>query len=97
MAPTRSNEHGSVEIIDSCNFPASEKIASAIVTVKPGGIRELHWHPDGGEWQSRIKGEGRMTLFNAQETARAMDFNASDVGFVPNVAGHTSRTRATKT
>lgn len=88
MKPTRESDAGSVKIIDSRNFPASQKIAAAIVTVKPGCIRELHWHPNGSEWQYWIKGKGRMTVFPGQEAARTMDFNSNDVGFVSNMAGH---------
>ena len=88
MKPTRESDAGSVKIIDSRNFPASAKIASAIVTVKPGCIRELHWHPNGSEWQYWIKGKGRMTVFPGEEKARTMDFSANDVGFVPAMAGH---------
>ncbi len=88
MKPTRENDAGSVKIIDSRNFPASAKIASAIVTVKPGCIREMHWHPNGSEWQYWIKGKGRMTVFPGEEKARTMDFSANDVGFVSTMAGH---------
>lgn len=88
MEPTRQSEAGTVKIIDSRNFPASEKIASAIVTVKPGCIREMHWHPNGSEWQYWIAGKGRMTVFPGQEAARTVDFSANDVGFVSNMAGH---------
>ena len=42
----------------------------------------------GSGWQFWIKGKGRMTVFNAQESARTMDSNANDVGFVPKMAGH---------
>ncbi len=88
MKPTRENDAGNVKIIDSKNFPASAKIASAIVTVKPGCIREMHWHPNGNEWQYWIKGKGRMTVFPGEEKARTMDFGPNDVGFVQNMAGH---------
>ncbi len=88
MTPTRESASGTVKVIDSRNFPASQKIASAIVTVKPGCMRELHWHPNGSEWQYWIKGRGRMTVFPGQEAARTMDFRSNDVGFVQNMAGH---------
>jgi oxalate decarboxylase len=88
MKPTKETEAGHVKVIDSRNFPASDKIASAIVTVKPGCIREMHWHPNGSEWQYWIKGKGRMTVFPGEEKARTFDFNANDVGFVSNMAGH---------
>lgn len=31
--------------IDSTNFPISKTIAATFVTLKPRGLRELHWHP----------------------------------------------------
>jgi oxalate decarboxylase len=88
MKPTRESDAGSVKVIDSKNFPASVKIAAAIVTVKPGCLRELHWHPNASEWQYWVKGKGRMTVFPGEEKARTMDFSANDVGFVSAMAGH---------
>ncbi len=88
MQPTKESAAGSVKVIDSRNFPASAKIASAIVTVKTGCIREMHWHPNGSEWQYWIQGKGRMTVFPGEEKARTMDFSANDVGFVSTMAGH---------
>lgn len=35
-----------IQIVDSRNFPVSTTIAAAIVTLKPGALRELHWHPN---------------------------------------------------
>jgi oxalate decarboxylase len=32
--------------IDSTNFPISKTIAATFVTLKPGALRELHWHPN---------------------------------------------------
>jgi oxalate decarboxylase len=88
MAPTTTNTGGEVRIVDTSNFPVSANITAAQVTLKPGGIRELHWHPNVSEWQYWIKGKGRMTIVNAEGHARTMDFNANDVGFVPQMAGH---------
>jgi len=87
MAPTKQTRAGEVRIVDSRNFLASKNIAAALVTVKPGGLRELHWHPNASEWQYYISGKGRMTVFTTAG-AHTMDFNANDVGFVPSVAGH---------
>jgi oxalate decarboxylase len=87
MAPTQQTRSGEVRIVDSRNFLASKNIAAALVTVKPGGMREMHWHPNASEWQYYLAGKGRMTVFTS-EGARTMDFNANDVGFVPAVAGH---------
>src|ERR1700730_4141071 len=87
MAPTKQTRAGEVRVVDSRNFRAAKHIAAALVTVKPGGLRELHWHPNASEWQYYISGKGRMTVFTTAG-AHTMDFNANDVGFVPSVAGH---------
>jgi oxalate decarboxylase len=82
MKPTKVTRGGEVKIIDSKIFPVTP-IAAAIVTLKPGGLRELHWHPNADEWQYYITGKGRMTLFIAGTNARTMDFQEGDVGYVP--------------
>jgi oxalate decarboxylase/phosphoglucose isomerase-like protein (cupin superfamily) len=32
--------------IDSTNFPVAKTLAATFVTLKPKGLRELHWHPN---------------------------------------------------
>jgi oxalate decarboxylase len=77
---------GTVRITDSSIFPASKNIAAALVEVDPGGMRELHWHPNTDEWH--ISGEGRMGVFASAGQARTFDFRGGDVGYVPFVMGH---------
>jgi len=79
---------GSVRITDSSIFPASKTIAAALVEIEPGGMRELHWHPNGDEWQFYISGEARMTVFGSQGNARTFDYQAGDVGVVPFPMAH---------
>ena len=88
MKPSWEGDAGCSKVIDSRNFPASVNFAAVIVTIKPGCMRELHWHPNGSEWQYWIQGKGRMTVFPGKEKARTMDFSANDVGFVSTMAGH---------
>ena len=88
MSPTTKNAGGEVRIVDSKNFPVSTTVTAAQVLLKPGAIRELHWHPTVSEWQYWIKGKGRMTVVTAEGKARTTDFNANDVGYVPSMAGH---------
>jgi oxalate decarboxylase len=87
MQPTKVTAGGSVKIVDRNNFPATD-IAAAIVTVKPGGMRELHWHPNADEWQYYVKGEARMTVFSAGAHARTMDFHPGDVGYIDKSLPH---------
>jgi oxalate decarboxylase len=87
MEPTKVTAGGSVKIVDRNNFPATD-IAAAIVTVKPGGLRELHWHPNADEWQYYVKGNARMTIFGAGGHARTMDFHPGDVGYIDQSQPH---------
>ncbi len=79
---------GRAWIVDSSVFPASKTIAAALVEIKPGGMRELHWHPNGDEWQYYISGQARMTVFGSQGLARTFNYQAGDVGVVPFPMGH---------
>jgi oxalate decarboxylase len=79
---------GTVRITDTSVFPASRTISAALVEVQPGGLRELHWHPNANEWQYYIEGQARMGVFAASGQARTFDFQAGDVGFVPFAMGH---------
>lgn len=87
MPPTKVSAGGSVKIVDSHNFPATN-MAAAIVTLEPGGLRELHWHPNEDEWQYYIAGQARMTIFAAGGHARTMDFHAGDVGYIEQSMPH---------
>jgi oxalate decarboxylase len=88
LPPIKQTKGGKVQIADSRNFKASANIAAALVTVKPGGIRELHWHPNADEWQYYIQGQGRMTVFDTGPKAATADFKAGDIGYVKKSLGH---------
>jgi len=88
MPPTKKTAAGEVRIIDSRNFPVSTTIAVSHVIVRPGAMRELHWHPNADEWQYYIQGKARMTVFINGGKARTMNFNAGDVGVVQKIMGH---------
>lgn len=87
-AVTRRTKGGEVRVIDSSKFKVSTTIAAAIVTLRPGGIRELHWHPNADEWMYFRNGKGRMTIFATGGRARTMDFEAGDVGYVQKTLPH---------
>jgi oxalate decarboxylase len=86
--PVRESSAGDIRVADSTNFNVSTTVAAALVTVKPGGVREMHWHPNADEWQYYLKGKARMTVFNTGPNALTMDFNAGDIGYVRRNLGH---------
>jgi len=79
---------GQVRITDSRSFTVAKRIAAALVEIEPGGMRELHWHPNADEWQYYLSGQGRMTVFASGGKARTFDYQAGDVGAVPFAMGH---------
>ncbi len=87
IPPTKQTKSGDVRIVDSSNFKVSTT-AMAMVTVRPGGLRELHWHPNADEWQYYISGKGRMTVVATGNKARTMDFQEGDVGYVEKTLLH---------
>ncbi|RAH81997.1 Bicupin, oxalate decarboxylase/oxidase [Aspergillus japonicus CBS 114.51] len=79
---------GEVRITDSSNFPISKTVAAAHLTIQPGALREMHWHPNADEWSYFIRGRARVTVFAAEGNARTFDYVAGDVGIVPKNMGH---------
>jgi oxalate decarboxylase len=86
--PASANKSGQVQIADSSNFRISKTIAAGLVTVKPGGLRTMHWHPNADEWQYYMKGTARMTVFNAGPSANTANFHPGDIGYVKKGLGH---------
>jgi oxalate decarboxylase len=87
MPLTKQTKGGDVRIVDSRNFEVATT-AMAMVTVHPGGMRELHWHPNADEWQYYIAGKGRMTVVATGNRARTIDFQEGDVGYVQKTLLH---------
>ena len=87
IQPTKQTKGGEIRIVDSRNFKVTTT-AMAMVTVHPGGMRELHWHPNADEWQYYIAGKGRMTVVATGNKARTMDFQEGDVGYVQKTLLH---------
>jgi oxalate decarboxylase len=79
---------GTVQVADSSNFTVAKTIASALVTVRPGGLREMHWHPNADEWQYILKGKAQITVFGAGPKAVTTNFNPGDIGYVLRGNGH---------
>jgi oxalate decarboxylase len=86
--PIRETKGGTVQLADSTNFFVSKTIAATRVVVKPGGLRELHWHPNADEWLYIVKGNARATVFNTGPQAVTADFNPGDIGYIKKGLGH---------
>jgi oxalate decarboxylase len=79
---------GSNRLVSQREFPISATMTGALMRIKPGGLREMHWHPNADEWQYYIGGRARMSVFGSHGRVRNEEFNAGDVGYVPQGYGH---------
>ena len=74
----KGNDHetagGTVKVIDPTIFPIASKFSAAIVTVKPGALREIHWHTTSDEWNFFVAGSARIGIYAAQGNARTFDY-----------------------
>lgn len=86
--PAHEVAGGNVKIADPTSFPIASNFSAAIVTVHPGALREIHWHPSSDEWTFFIRGQGRATLFTAPDSATTFDYRAGDVAYFPQSNSH---------
>jgi oxalate decarboxylase len=69
-------------------FPVSKTITGVILDLKPGAVREPHWHPHANEWFYLISGQARVGLFGSHGRYRNEDFSTGDAGYIPQGFAH---------
>ena len=74
--------------VDSTRFPISKTVTGVILDLEPGGLRELHWHPNADEWQYVIEGNISVTMFGSHGRYRTETMEKGDVGYIPQGYGH---------
>jgi oxalate decarboxylase len=87
-APLMSFVGGSERLVSQQQFPISSTITGVLLTLKPGGLRELHWHPNADEWQYYIKGRSEIGIFGANGKHRQDEFGPGQVAFINRGFGH---------
>jgi oxalate decarboxylase len=81
-------EAGSAKEATVEEFPASQNIAGVSMRLKPGGIRELHWHAIAAEWALVLKGTIRTTVISPNGQAATDVFEPGDIWYFPKGHGH---------
>lgn len=88
VAPLMQFPGGSERLVSQQQFPISTTITGVLLTLAPGGLRELHWHPNADEWQYYIKGRSEIGVFGANGKYRQDEFGPGDVAFINRGFGH---------
>jgi oxalate decarboxylase len=68
-------------------LPVSETIAGVNMRLKPGGIRELHWHKE-AEWAYMLAGRARITAVDEEGRNFIDDVGEGDVWYFPKGIPH---------
>jgi len=71
--PSRSSETGTIQVADSTNFEASTAVAAALVTIRPGAVRECTGIRMRTSGSTTSRARARMTVFNTGPNALTMD------------------------
>ena len=69
-------------------FPISRTVTGVKLELEPGGLRELHWHPNADEWQYVLEGKVHVTMFGSHGRYRTETLEKGDVGYIPQGYGH---------
>jgi len=81
-------EAGSAKEATLAEFPASKNIAGVSMRLKPGGIRELHWHAIAAEWALVLKGTVLATVIAPNGQPATDIFEPGDIWYFPKGHGH---------
>lgn len=81
-------EAGSAKEATVEEFPVSKSIAGVSMRLKPGGIRELHWHAIAAEWAFVVKGKVQTTVIAPNGQAATDVFDEGDIWYFPRGHGH---------
>ncbi len=68
-------------------LPVATELAGVNMRLKPGGIRELHWHKE-AEWAYMLAGRARITSVDEQGRTFIDDVGAGDLWNFPSVIPH---------
>ncbi len=87
LAP-RVLEGGEERIVSSREFPIQTTLTAVRMDLKPGAMREMHWHPHADEWQYYVNGSARVTIFGSHGRVRTEEFKPGQVAFIKQGYGH---------
>ena len=78
-------------------FPISTTMTGVLFEIDPGGLRELHWHPNADEWQYVIEGTFSVSMFGSHGRFRTETLERGDVAYIPQGFGHSIENVGPKT
>ena len=86
--PAVQSKRGTVSLGNANNFGILNGLACYLLTLKPKGIREPHWHPNAAELDYVISGRARMTIFSPGDKVDTFEVGSNEIVFIPPAYFH---------
>lgn len=86
--PAKTFPGGEERIVTMKDFPIQTTLTAVRMDLKPGALREMHWHPHADEWQYFLNGRARVTIFGSHGRVKTEEFGPGNVGFIKQGYGH---------
>ncbi|HEY1756043.1 MAG TPA: cupin domain-containing protein [Bryobacteraceae bacterium] len=87
-SPARTFPGGTEHLVSSKEFPIQTTLTAVKMTLQPGALREMHWHPHADEWQYILKGRSRVRIFGSHGRTKTEEFAPGQVAFIKQGYGH---------
>lgn len=88
--PDHVTEYGTVSKLTVKNLPtlAGSDAAMFLLRLKPGGLREPHWHPNAWELDYCVSGRVQFGIVDPEDKVAVFELGPGDVAFVPQGWAH---------
>ena len=95
--PQITTPGGSVTELTENNFPIFKGNAAGVffLVMKPGALREPHWHPNAWEMDVCIEGKGELGVVTPDGEESISVLEPGDIGFIPQGWAHYIRNAGT--
>jgi oxalate decarboxylase len=80
---TRVCPGGNRHLVNQDQYPALHNMAMATISLKKGGVREPHWHPNANEMTYCAEGKALITLFSPENIHDTFTLSAGEVVYFP--------------
>jgi oxalate decarboxylase len=86
--PIVQSKGGTVSLGNANSFEILNGLACYLLTLKPKGIREPHWHPNAAELDYVISGKARMTTFSPGNDVDTFEVGPGEIVFIQSAYFH---------
>ena len=85
MTPQIVRANGSITKVGPDEMPVltDNEVSIGYLVLKPGGLREPHWHPTHWEVDYAVQGKGELGIVTPNDQQNITRLNPGDIGFIP--------------